>query len=71
MTLAGKGKQKAPVLKKPSGGRAHVSIQCYRCGVIGHRANECSGTKKTCYKCGKKRHLIIYCKGKVVTCYNC
>lgn len=35
---ADKGKQKATVEKKLSGGEASASVQCYRCGVIGHRA---------------------------------
>lgn len=52
-------------------GGAPTSVQDYRCGVIGHRANECSSTEKRCYKCGKTRHLLVDCKGNVVTCYNC
>lgn len=40
VALADKGKQKTMVEKKPSGGGAPALVQCYRCDMIGHCANE-------------------------------
>lgn len=53
ITHADKGKQEATYEEKPSGGGAPTSVQCYRYGVISHRANECFSVEKKFYKCGK------------------
>ncbi|XP_050920304.1 uncharacterized protein LOC127137941 [Lathyrus oleraceus] len=70
VTPTDKGKHKSIIEKKPSGGGAFTSVQCYRCDVIDHHVNECSSAEKKCYKCGKTRHLIADCKSNGVTCYN-
>ena len=69
---ADKGKQKAAVGKKPSGGGFDSNpITCFRCGTEGHRANECQKDVKKCFKCGKAGHVVADCRTNVPTCYNC
>ena len=52
VTSADKGKQKAGDDKKPSGGGASTPVMCYKCGVKGHRAPECTSPDVKCFKCG-------------------
>ncbi|XP_058783005.1 uncharacterized protein LOC131657651 [Vicia villosa] len=69
---ADKGKQKAGYDRKPSGGGAPTLVRCYRCGVEGHRASECTCAKLKCFKCGKLGHKAHdYKGGASMTCYNC
>ncbi|XP_050890569.1 uncharacterized protein LOC127095973 [Lathyrus oleraceus] len=45
---------------------------CFKCGVEGHRAVDCSKDSVTCFKCGKSGHRANQCGvGSSVTCYNC
>ncbi|XP_050895919.1 uncharacterized protein LOC127102610, partial [Lathyrus oleraceus] len=44
---------------------------CFKCGVEGHRAADCSKDSVTCFKCGKSGHRANQCGvGSSVTCYN-
>ncbi|XP_058746259.1 uncharacterized protein LOC131619138 [Vicia villosa] len=68
---ADKGKQEVGYDRKPSGGGAPTSIRCYKCGVEGHRASECTGDEVKCFKCGKLGHKANDCRGGAsVTCNN-
>ncbi|XP_050919030.1 cellular nucleic acid-binding protein homolog [Lathyrus oleraceus] len=55
--------------KIQSGGGVANAIKRFKCGVLGHRASEC--TAVTCYKCGKVRHKANECKSARLDCYNC
>lgn len=54
--------------KSQSVGGAANSIKCFKCGVLGHRASEC--TAMTCYKCGKDGHRDNECNIIGLVCYN-
>lgn len=68
----GKGKQKFQQKNNnnngmsQSGGGAPNPVKCFKCGVIGHRALEC--TAMTCYKYGKVGHKANECKSTGVVC---
>ncbi|XP_058784366.1 uncharacterized protein LOC131659150, partial [Vicia villosa] len=65
-------KKKAGFGGKPSGGGSSAPIKCFKCGVEGHRAVNCSKVEVTCFKCGKSGHKANECRGgSKVTCYNC
>ncbi|XP_058733811.1 uncharacterized protein LOC131605479 [Vicia villosa] len=67
-----KRKQKAGYGGKPSGGGLSTPIKCFKCGVEGHRASECTKDFGKCFKCGKPGHKVVDCKvGADVTYYNC
>ncbi|XP_058767033.1 uncharacterized protein LOC131640668 [Vicia villosa] len=67
-----KKKQKYGYCGKPSGGGASTPIKCYKCGVEGHRANECIKNSGKCFKCDKPGHKVVDCRvGLGVTFYNC
>ncbi|MCI56730.1 cellular nucleic acid-binding protein, partial [Trifolium medium] len=53
-----------------SGGRRKFTSQCYRCGEMGHKIQECPKKADKCYNCGKWRHRSEVCSEKV-TCWNC
>ncbi|XP_050909666.1 uncharacterized protein LOC127123498 [Lathyrus oleraceus] len=68
-----KGKQrfqpKTVGAKTQIGGGAPTLVKCFKCGVLGHHALEC--TALNCYRCGKVGHRVAKCKSVVVTCFNC
>lgn len=56
VTPAYKGKQKATFDRKPSRGGTPSPLRCFKCGVEGHRASECTSVELKCFKCGKLGH---------------
>lgn len=56
--------------KKPSEGRAPISIRCFKCGVLEHRATDYRSSVYKCFKSGKIGHKAADCKGNIMTCYN-
>ncbi|XP_058741352.1 uncharacterized protein LOC131613723 [Vicia villosa] len=57
---------------KPSGGGSRAPVKCFKCGVEGHRANECNKKIVKCFKCDMLGHKVVdYKVGSGVTCYNC
>lgn len=65
-----KGKQRILDEKRPSGWETPASIMWFKCGELGHRANECQNNVLRCFKYGKKCHHIVDCKSIGTTCYN-
>ncbi|XP_050890117.1 uncharacterized protein LOC127095478 [Lathyrus oleraceus] len=67
-----KGKQrfqpKTVGVKTQSGGGSLTHVKCFKCGVLGHHAPEC--TALNCYSSGKVGHLVVERKSIVVTCFN-
>lgn len=55
-------------MKSQSGGCAPTPVKCFKCGVLGHRAPQC--TALNCYRCGKVGHRASECKSVVVTRFN-
>ncbi|XP_050876056.1 uncharacterized protein LOC127079724 [Lathyrus oleraceus] len=58
VTPVDKGKQKALDGKKTSGGGPPASVKCFKCGGLGHCANECNNKVLRCYNCGKTGHRV-------------
>lgn len=58
-------------MKEISGGEASNPVNCFKCGKLGHRANECKSAGLKCFKCGKTGYHIVKCMSNVSTCYNC
>lgn len=69
----GKGEQRFQ--QRNNGGKsqseegAPALIKCFKCGVLGHHASEC--TAISYFKCGKAGHRVTKCKSVIVGCFNC
>ncbi|XP_050908429.1 uncharacterized protein LOC127122066 [Lathyrus oleraceus] len=57
-TPADKGKQRISDDKKPSEGDTPAFVKWFKCGELGHRANECKNNIMKCFKCGKTCHIL-------------
>jgi hypothetical protein len=65
-------RRQSSVGKKPSGGVSSIPLKCFKCGVEGHRATECSRDSGKCFNCGRIGHRANQCRvGSNVTCFNC
>ncbi|XP_058726873.1 uncharacterized protein LOC131598274 [Vicia villosa] len=64
-----KKKKKSSYGGKPSWGGSSALVKCFKCGVEGHRANECNKKSIKCFKCDKLGHKAVDCRsGSGVTC---
>ncbi|XP_050890823.1 uncharacterized protein LOC127096273 [Lathyrus oleraceus] len=67
---ADRGKQRASNKIKPSRGGNPIYIKCFKCGELGHCANECMNNVLRWFKCGKIGHRVADCKSVRQTYYN-
>ena len=61
------GKAKTESTQSESSQRSWQSkrpVQCYNCGIPGHKSNVCTKERKTCFFCGKEGHVQTYCPKK-------
>ncbi|MCH93645.1 cellular nucleic acid-binding protein, partial [Trifolium medium] len=57
--------------KKQNGnGSGKKEVKCFKCGVLGHKADVCKSDGLKCFKCGRFGHKSDDCKNPIV-CYNC
>ncbi|XP_058726103.1 uncharacterized protein LOC131597419 [Vicia villosa] len=68
---ARKGKQRAALGQRTSGGGAPARIVCFKCGKAGHKSTYCTDEVKKCFRCGKTSHMMSECRHKEVVCFNC
>lgn len=60
-----------PIFQQAVKPRAHNShFVCYKCGVTGHKSNECKAKNLHCSKCKKIGHVEKVCKS-VVNLHSC
>ncbi|CAJ2632208.1 unnamed protein product [Trifolium pratense] len=45
-------------------------MKCFKCGVWGHKADECRSQGSKCFRCGRFGHKSKDCKNPI-TCFNC
>ncbi|XP_058788212.1 uncharacterized protein LOC131662423 [Vicia villosa] len=58
--------------RKPNEGGTSAPVKGFKCGVEGHRANECNKNSGKCFECDKPGHKAVDCRSDSgVTCYNC
>ncbi|XP_050919394.1 uncharacterized protein LOC127136927 [Lathyrus oleraceus] len=67
---ADKGKQRNSYENNLSGGEASASVKCFKCGELGHHANECKNNFLRLLKFRRTSHRIANCKSVGSTCYN-
>lgn len=67
---ADRGKQRVADEKKPSGEGTLASVKYFKCGELGHRANECKNNILRCFKCGKTHHYAVGCMIDGPNCHN-
>ncbi|XP_058763378.1 uncharacterized protein LOC131636800 [Vicia villosa] len=68
--LAGRGRQRAALGQKTSGGTAS-GIVCFKYGQAGHKSTVFNADVKRCFRCGKTGHAISDYKHKEMVCFNC
>ena len=49
---------------KLDSGKANAQGPCFRCGKLGHLANDCWCKEMDCNNCGKKGHVALACRNK-------